>query len=105
MIWKGMNMSHLKYIVAVAVPAMLLIIIAIAQDPVHGADEAVPRISLSKAMSMLGNPDVLFIDVRRLDDIAASDAKIPGAPWENSKNVAAWASRYPKDKTIIVYCA
>ena len=98
-------MSHLKYMVAVAVPAMLLIIIALTQGPVYGAAKAVPRIALTKAKSMLRNPNVLFVDVRTAQDIAESDDKIPGAPWENSSSVAAWASRYPKDKTIIFYCA
>ncbi len=105
MIPKGTNMSHLKFIVAIIVLAMLPIIMPIMQDPVLGKDNSAPRIALWRAKYMLGKPDVLFVDVRTPRDIAASEERIPGAPWENSHDVAAWASRYPKDKTIIFYCA
>lgn len=98
-------MSRMNYMVAVVALAVTPMIIPLTPDPVYCQNEAVPRIALTKAKSMLGNPRVLFVDVRTARDIAESGDRIPGAPWEDSHNVAAWASSYPKDKTIVFYCA
>jgi hypothetical protein len=97
--------TYLKCIVVAAVLMVLPLIVPVTENPALGAENSVLRIALWKAKHMLGKPNVLFVDVRTTEDIASSDAKIPGAPWENSHNVAAWASRYPKDKTLIFYCA
>ena len=67
--------------------------------------EHVPVMTQEQAKSMLGNPDLIIIDVRQPRDWNASGSKIKGAIREEPSNVAAWASKYPKDKTLWFYCA
>ncbi len=52
---------------------------------------------------MLGNPDVIILDVRPYDQWEVSDQKLPGAVYENPERVEAWAKNYPKDKTLVFY--
>jgi hypothetical protein len=67
--------------------------------------EHVPRMTQKQAKSLLGNPDLIIIDVRRSKDWEASDSKIKGAIREAPSNVAAWADKYPKNKMLLFYCA
>ena len=65
----------------------------------------VPRISKEKLRSMLGNPDTVIIDVRLSGHLAGSDTKIQGAIREDPEKVNSWMDKYPKDKTLVFYCA
>ena len=67
----------------------------------------VPRISKEKLKSMLGNPDVVVIDVRTFFDRKMSTNQIKGAVREdpNPSKVKSWAKKYSKEKTIVLYCA
>ncbi len=70
------------------------------------AGEEVPRITKEGLKEMLGKPDVMIIDVRSNLDWQESDRKILGASREEpDKAVESWAEKYPKDKTIVLYCA
>ena len=53
---------------------------------------------------MLNSPDLIIIDVRRERDWKSSSLKIRGATWEDFLDVELWAQKYPKDKTIVLYC-
>ncbi len=67
-----------------------------------GAQE-VPRISKAEVIKMLDNPDVLIVDVRIGKDWSSSEFKIKGAL---RRDPFSWSSPdYPKDKTIVFYCA
>jgi len=63
------------------------------------------RIGKDDLRRMLGNPDVVVIDVRTEKEWKKSDRKIIGATWEDAEEVHAWADKYPKDKTIVLYCS
>lgn len=65
----------------------------------------VPRMSKEALKDQLGDPDVIILDVRSGSDWKASEFKIKGAVRENSRNVDSWASKYAKDKTLVLYCA
>ena len=65
----------------------------------------VPRISKEELQSMLGNPDTMIIDVRLSGHLAGSDTKIQGAIREDPEKVNSWMDKYPKDKTLVFYCA
>ncbi|PKN62907.1 MAG: hypothetical protein CVU57_22250 [Deltaproteobacteria bacterium HGW-Deltaproteobacteria-15] len=67
--------------------------------------QAVPRISKEEVRKMLGNPGCIIIDVRQRADWDASKEKIKGAVREDPDKVASLMDRYPKDKTLIFYCA
>ncbi len=53
----------------------------------------------------LGDPDLVILDVRRATDWSTSDVKIQGAVRADPGDVAAWADTYPKEKTLVLYCA
>ena len=64
-----------------------------------------PRITMEELISMLGNPDLVIIDSLVGDQWATVAQKLPGAVHENPDDVESWADKYPKDKTIVTYCA
>ncbi len=68
------------------------------------AEEA-PRMTKEELKGLIGKPDVVVIDVRAKSDGGGSKEKIQGAVWEDPKKVKEWANKYPKDKTLIFYCA
>ena len=65
----------------------------------------VPRMPIGELNARLGDPALVVIDVRQAADWEASPVKIKGAIREDFRNVSDWASNYPKDKTIVLYCA
>ena len=54
---------------------------------------------------LLGKADVIVIDVRTKYDWDESKVKIKGAVHEEGMKFGSWMKKYPKDKTIVVYCA
>lgn len=67
--------------------------------------EQVPRISKEDLKDRLGSPDLILLDVRQQDDWSASNHKIVGAIREEPKAFFNWREKYPRDKTIVLYCA
>ena len=65
----------------------------------------VPRITKEELKPMLGNPDMILVDVRTASSWDESDSKIQGAVREDPKKVSSWADKYPKDKTFVFYCS
>lgn len=68
------------------------------------AQEA-PRITKEELKETLSNPDVIIIDVRLGRDWENSELRIKGALREDPGNVNSWISKYPKEKTLVLYCA
>jgi rhodanese-related sulfurtransferase len=62
-----------------------------------------PRMTKDELKAMLGNPDLVIIDVRYGKDWTDSDLKIKGAVRENPEAFESWAKKYPKDKTLVFY--
>jgi len=65
----------------------------------------VPRITGEALKGMLGNPNVIIIDVRANADWLGSNLKIKGAVREDAKKVNSWMEKYTKDKTLVFYCS
>ena len=65
----------------------------------------VPKISKEDLREQLGKQELVIIDVRLSGDLADSDSKIKGAIHEDPRNVETWMDKYPKDKTLVFYCA
>ncbi len=65
----------------------------------------VPRISKEDLLAMMANPDVIIVDVRLSGDAADSGSKIKGAVREDPQKVETWMDKYPRDKTLVFYCA
>jgi hypothetical protein len=92
--------------VRAAIIAALLSLFAIGVMAQVSTTEDVPRISKEKLKAMLGKPDVIIMDERLEEQWKAADEKIPGAVHENpALDVKSWLDKYPKDKTIVLYCA
>lgn len=65
----------------------------------------IPRMTKEELRPLMGQPEVILIDVREPDDWNKSKEKIRGAVREDpEKEVALWAGRYSKDKTLVFYC-
>jgi len=67
--------------------------------------QEVKRMSIEELKGMLGNPDLVIVDVRRDGDWKSSKVKIKGAVREDQEKIETWMSKYPKDKTLVFYCA
>ena len=65
----------------------------------------VPRITMEEVKAMLDKPDVIILDVRPDEQWKQSSRKLPGAVHEDPEDVKSWADKYPKEKTLILYCA
>jgi rhodanese-related sulfurtransferase len=66
----------------------------------------VPRITKEDLRSLLGNPDVIIVDVRIEEHWKESKSRIQRAVREDpEKDINTWADKYPKDKTLVFYCA
>jgi 3-mercaptopyruvate sulfurtransferase SseA len=90
----------------IAVFAAALIIGGWLLPSVNGASAWVPRINKDELKGMLGKPDVIIIDVRLPGQWKGSKLKVTGALHEDpGQNTESWAAKYPKDKTIILYCS
>ncbi len=64
-----------------------------------------PRMTKEELKAMLGNPDLILLDVRQGNEWKESDLKIKGAVREDPDNIITWANKYSKDKTLVLYCA
>jgi predicted sulfurtransferase len=82
-----------------------LIVVNALMVAVAGAASEAPRMSKEELKSRLSDKNIVLIDVRTDRDWTRSDSKIKGAVREDPVNVATWAKKYPKDKTIVLYCA
>ena len=65
----------------------------------------VPRMTREELKGMLGNPNVVIIDVRANVDWLGSNLKIKGAVREDARKVNSWMEKYSKDKTLVFYCS
>jgi len=85
------------------VSIVLLVLVALAYGFARADDSH--TMTKEQVRSMLGKPDVIIIDVRSNYDWEESKVKIPGAVREEGMKFASWMNKYPKDKTLILYCA
>lgn len=62
-------------------------------------------VSKDQLKADLSKSSVRIIDVRTDNDWASSPWKIKGAVREDPNTVDQWMSEYPKEATIVLYCA
>jgi hypothetical protein len=69
-------------------------------------DAKVPRMTKEELKSLVGISDVIVLDVRIVGEWKRDALKIQGAVREDpEKDYKSWASKYPKDKTLVFYCS
>ena len=69
------------------------------------AAKDVPRMTKDELKSMLGSKDLILIDVRAGKDWDEPKLKIKGAVREDPQDFDSWYGKYPKDKTLVLYCS
>ena len=84
-------------------PLLIIFVVGILATFTKAAD--VPRMTTDELKAMLGNADLVIVDVRSKKDWKDSDSKIQGAIREDPDSVKSWAEKYAKDKTLLLYCA
>jgi hypothetical protein len=67
--------------------------------------DQVPRMSIDDLKHRLGSSDTVILDVRTGWSWSASNDKIAGAIREDPKQFSHWYDKYPKDKTLVLYCS
>ncbi len=65
----------------------------------------VPLITIEELKAQLDSSNIMVLDVRKGKDWKSSEFKIKGAVRADPKDIDKWAATYPKDKTLILYCA
>ena len=85
--------------------AIVMVFAAAAVFASSSAAQDVKRMTIEELKGMLGNPDLVIIDARRDGDWKSSKVKIKGAVREDQEKIETWMSKYPKDKTLVFYCA
>jgi hypothetical protein len=83
----------------------LLIFLMVGVSPAIAESADVPRMTKDELKGMLGNPELVILDVRYGKDWTGSDLKIQEAVREDPKAFESWANKYPKHKTIVLYCS
>lgn len=84
---------------------IVMVFAAAAVFATPAAAQDVKRMTIEELKGMLGNPDLVIIDARRDGDWKLSKVKIKGAVREDLEKVDTWMNKYPKDKTLVFYCA
>ncbi len=69
------------------------------------ATAEVPLMNGDELKSRLGSPDTIIVDVRGGSDWTGSDQKIQGAVRGDPKDFDAWSGAFPKEATLVLYCA
>lgn len=84
---------------------LLMLAMGCAGAGTTAANGGAPRMSKDDLKARLGSPDLVILDVRSGPDWKAGDGKISGAIREEPREFERWATKYPKEKTIVLYCA
>lgn len=66
--------------------------------------DQVPRMTASDLNARLGSPDIIVLDIRNKWTWYSSSMKIAGAIREDPREFSKWYDKYPKDKTLVIYC-
>ncbi len=92
-----------KYLLLVSFFMQILLILGHA--PLLNAidTKSVPRISADQVNQLLGQPDIVIIDVRKPRNWWRTSKKILTAVREEPSKVDRWARKYAKDHTLIFY--
>jgi hypothetical protein len=65
----------------------------------------VDKMTKEELIKNMGEENVLILDVRTGRDWSSSEFKIKGADRTAPQDFQSWSNKYPKDKTLVLYCA
>lgn len=87
------------------VMVLIIFVFALELFSTSAISKDVPRMTKEELKAMMGNPDLIIIDVRYEEHWKGSDRMVKGAIREGYDNVKSWADKYGKDKILVLYCA
>ena len=93
--------KNIKNIISFIILPFLILLAGISMS----AAEDVPMITKEELKAQLDSSDVMILDVRIGKDLKSAEFKIKGAILANPNEFDKWATIFPKDKTLILYCA
>jgi rhodanese-related sulfurtransferase len=85
-----------------------LVFLSLLLAPLGTALAAAPEVKLIDAATlkgMLGDPQLLVIDVRTPSAYADSDKKIKTAVRQDPGKVPTWAQKLSRDQKMVLYCS
>jgi rhodanese-related sulfurtransferase len=92
-------MLMMKYVLSTVLMVLIALVGGVARaDDTHAMTK-------EQLLPLLGKSDVIIIDVSSNEGWEARDRKIPGALREEPMKFDSWKKKYPKDKTIVLYCS
>lgn len=92
-----------KPILISSLVALLLLIALAGYSAMPTTVEQVPRLTKEAVKEMLGQPDVVIVDIRYIKQYEQSDKKLPGAVFVQPENFDEFVKNHPKDKTYVLY--
>jgi len=101
---KGGFMVRARFLIPTAFLGLILIGAAETPTTIKAPTKAL-TMTKEQLKPLLGSSDLVVVDVRLDEQWRFSNRKIPGASYENPTVPDTWIDKYPKDKTIVFYCA
>lgn len=81
--------------------AVLLSIMLVLPTPAKAAE----LMTKEELQNILANENTYVLDVRAGRDWNSSELKILGAHRADPESIASWASQFPQNGTLVLYCA
>jgi rhodanese-related sulfurtransferase len=85
--------------------SLLVAVALVFGPPTLASADTVKRMNKEELKSIMDSGEVSIIDVRTGRDWSASEFKIKGAERVTVEEIIADPQKYPKDRTIVLYCA
>jgi hypothetical protein len=83
---------------------ILIFVAGFLLSPLYAGSDP-PTMTKEELKAHLGVQGFVIIDVRKASDWKESENKIKNAVREDPDSAKDWATKYPKDKAIVLYCA
>ena len=93
--------TNIKHIVMILILGGL---VGFGATPVSASGD-VGIMSKDELKALLGNDEVVILDVRTGRDWSSSEFKIQGAQRVQTKKIDKWSAGLAKDKKLVLYCA
>ena len=93
-----------KYIRYILTLLILVGVVGLVTTPVSASGD-VGTVDKDELKALLGNDDVVILDVRTGRDWSSSEFKIQGAQRVKGKEIDQWSAGLSKDKKLVLYCA
>ena len=97
--------TYLDVMRSAVIPGLLYYTAVFMFIQVQAGKLGLQRIPKEELKSMLGDPNLVIIDVRLPSHWDEDKLKIVGAVREEIRPVKYWMDKYPKEKTLVFYCA